>query len=384
MKILQIGKYYHPVLGGIETVVRNISEGLVAQGHEVTVICYAPDAPEITEEQLEGVRVIRVPMKGTLFSQPISFAYRKTILKHAPSYDLLHFHVPNPLAELSALSLPSKTRYVATFHAQIVRQKFLLPFYRPLVRHFLSGAQRILIPTQKHLTSSSFLNGFTERCVVVPFGIRGLGGASPAPSFSFGKTAEELKNRYGEFVLFVGRLVPYKGLRYLISAMGLLKTQHPLLKLVIVGEGPEEFSLMTQVAELGLQNQVHFVGRVSEDQELKAYYEACQFFVLPSISSAEAFGLVLLEAMQASKALITTELDSGVSEVNVHQATGLQVPPCNIPLLADALAKLAQNPALRTQMGVAGNLRLATHFSHEKMVTAHIRIYLEALHTSAL
>lgn len=383
MKILQIGKYYHPALGGIETVVRAVSEGLVSRGHSVTVLCYSSDVQEVSEDLLQGVKVLRVPMKGTLFSQPISFSYRNTLLQHAADYDLLHFHIPNPLAEFSALSLPPRLPYVATFHAQIVRQKLLRPFYRPLVRRLLKGAKQIILPTRKHLTSSSFLEGFGPQCTVIPFGLNSAASraSQPLPE-NLENFSQRLQNKHGKFILFVGRLVEYKGLTYLLDAMKVLHSKVPDLKLVIVGEGPEEFHLKLKTSELGLESVVHFAGRVSNDEDLKAYYHACRFFVLPSISPAEAFGLVLLEAMAFGKALITTELDSGVSEVNLHDVTGLQVPPCDSTLLAGALIELASNPALCEKLGQGGKQRLATEFTHERMIDAHLEVYNLALSTA--
>ncbi|MBI2711882.1 MAG: glycosyltransferase [Bdellovibrio sp.] len=127
MKILQVGKFYAPSLGGIETVVRTLSEGLVEKGTDVTVLCFSTQVKQITEDHLSGVRVLRVPTPLTLFSQPLSRHFIPTLLKEAEKHDVLHFHVPNPLAELGSLFLPEAPRYVATFHAEVQRQKLLKP-----------------------------------------------------------------------------------------------------------------------------------------------------------------------------------------------------------------------------------------------------------------
>ncbi|MBI2711881.1 MAG: glycosyltransferase [Bdellovibrio sp.] len=187
-----------------------------------------------------------------------------------------------------------------------------------------------------------------------------------------------MTRKYGAYFLFVGRLVSYKGLPYLIQAMGQIQTQMPL-NLVIVGEGPEQEALKLEVSRLGLEKRVYFEGRVQDDQDLVSYYRRCEFLVLPSITHAEAFGVVLLEAMRQGKPLITTQLKSGVSEVNPDGVTGFQVRPADSNELARAILRLTTNKQLCAELGEAAKKRFDNQYSLPKMVEAHLSLYQSVL-----
>src|SRR5437764_531691 len=142
-------------------------------------------------------------------------------------------------------------------------------------------------------------------------------------------------------LLFVGRLVYYKGVHILIEAASRWPGS-----IAIVGEGPLEAELRADVARRGLQERVVFAGRVSDD-DLPAYYQACDAFVLPSIARTEAFGVVQIEAMAAGRPVISTNLPTGVPWVNRDGVSGLVVAPDNADALGAALAELGEDEALR-------------------------------------
>ena len=175
-------------------------------------------------------------------------------------------------------------------------------------------------------------------------------------------------------MLCVGRLVSYKGVEFLIRALEGIKA-----RLWIAGTGPLEDSLKQLAKERGLAGQIEFLGRVS-DRDLIAYYHACDMFVLPSITTAEMFGVVQLEAMACRKPVISTNLPTGVSWVNQHEKTGYIVPPANSAELAKAIQKLVDNPQLREEMGEAGRMRVEKHFTSTRMAEAMLHVYQEMLH----
>ena len=144
MKVLHVGKFYYPEVGGIETVARTLSEGLVQKGVQVTVLSYSNEVKSIEHLSLNGVEVIRAPFQLKLLSQPISWPYLQTLSSLSSSYDLLHFHTPNPLAEAASLTYRNLPLYVVSYHADVLKQKLALSLYNPVLRRFLRRAGRIL------------------------------------------------------------------------------------------------------------------------------------------------------------------------------------------------------------------------------------------------
>jgi rhamnosyl/mannosyltransferase len=174
-----------------------------------------------------------------------------------------------------------------------------------------------------------------------------------------------------DLVLAVGRLVPYKGFRYLIAAMKSVAGN-----LVIIGKGPLEEDLRQYARELGVADKVHFLGLVPS---VRPYYRAASVLVLPSISRAEAFGLVQLEAMAAGLPVINTQIDSGVPEVCPNGITGITVPPCDSTALANSLHLLMENEELRSRLGSAARVRVREEYRLDLMVDRTVGLYDEVL-----
>ena len=372
MKILQVASYYAPTLGGMETVLQDLSEGLLAAGDQVTVLC-ASASHRGADEIMCGVRVLRSPSLGKLLSQPLTPLLPSALRRLHRSFDLVHLHMPNPLAEAAVASLPRGVPIVVTYHADVIRQKALKPFYGPVRRAVLERSRRIVVPTENHIRYSEVLPAFADKCTVVPFGIARARYLMTTASRA---RARELRDRLGRFVLFVGRLVYYKGLPQLIESM---RDVDPTLgRLVIVGDGPLRREVEAKVESLQLQERVTLAGAVPQ-AELNAYLEACQLLVLPSISRSEGFGMTQLEGMLFGKPLVTTRLPSGVQLVNVDGQTGLQVPPLDPRALAGALTRLLSDNALRVSMGAAALERVESRFSLDQMIRGYREAYRQAL-----
>ena len=288
--------------------------------------------------------------------------------------DLIHVHLANPLAELSALLADRDVPVVAHFHSDVVRP--LPPVFRTLYNQFLHAFYRrancIVVPTPQHIEISKFVPQYREKCRVVPFGI-------PVARFDLDeagrKRVDELRDG-PPTVLFVGRLVYYKGVEFLIRAMADTKA-----RLRIVGTGPLEDSLRALARQKGIADRVEFLGQVSE-QDLIAHYHACDVFALPSITNQEMFGLVQLEAMACRKPVISTNLPTGVPWVNQHGKTGYTVVPRNPEELACSIQRLLSSRELREEMGAAGRVRVEQHFTSAKMAEAMLQVYQEALSES--
>lgn len=364
MRVLQLGKFYDPFVGGMETVLKEMCESLADQVQFQVVV--ANTRWETTHET-RRVRVTRVASMGKLFSCSLAPSYPVWAKRFDP--DLIHVHLPNPLAELSALMADRDIPIVAQFHSDVVRQRSLLKVYGPFLDAFYRRASCIVVPTPRHIEISKYVSKYREKCRVVPFGV-------PLSRFELdeagSRKAEDLRDGMPT-VLCVGRLVSYKGVEVLIRALENIKA-----RLWIIGVGPLEDSLKRLAIERGLGDRVQFLGQVSEE-DLIAYYHACDVFVLPSITNAEMFGVVQLEAMACRKPVISTDLPTGVSWVNQHGNTGYVVPRENVRELARAIQRLLDNPQLREEMGEAGRERVEQYFTSTRMAEAMLDVYQEML-----
>jgi len=366
LRILHVYKDYFPVLGGIENHVKLLAEHQAAQGHEVTVLVTSP-GPRTTVEVLNGVQVIKAARLATVASTPLSLSLPWQFSRQRP--DLTHLHFPYPVGEMAHYLLGRGRRAVLTYHSDVVRQANLLRFYAPLMRRLLRRVQRIIVSSPNYLESSAVLREFRYKCQVVPYGIE--------RARFLAASAEQglaIRARYGggPLILFVGVLRYYKGLHYLLEAM----PQIPA-RLLIVGDGPMRGALQAQASALRLGDKVIFAGRVA-DEELPAYYRAADVFVLPASERSEAFGLVQLEAMTSGLPVVSTELGTGTSFVNLHGESGLVVPPKDPAALAQAINALLGDEPLRRRLGEGAKARSAL-FTVERMLAGIAEVYTQAL-----
>ena len=169
--------------------------------------------------------------------------------------------------------------------------------------------------------------------------------------------------------LYLGRLVYYKGLDYLLDALALV----PELRLVVAGDGVLRESLHAHAERLGLQDRIYWTGALSE-ADVSAVYSGADFFVLPSTHRTEAFGLVQVEAMAAGLPVVSARLGTGVEIVNEDGVSGIHVAPANASALADALHLLASDRACRDRLS-AGALRRAEDFTREQLAPRYRALY---------
>src|ERR1022692_1525236 len=366
MKVLQLGKFYDPIVGGMETALKDICESLADQVEFRLIVA---NTRARTEQENGKIRLTRVASMGKCLSLPMAPSF--PLWAQRFDADLIHVHLANPLAELSALLADRDIPIVAHFHSDVVRP--LPPVLRNVYKRFLHAFYRratsIIVPTPNHIEISNFVPKYRDKCHVVPYGI-------PLARFDLNekgrKKADELRDGLPT-VLFVGRLVYYKGVEFLIRAMENVKA-----RLWIVGTGPVEDSLRNLAKEKGLADRVEFLGQVS-NEDLVAYYHACDVFALPSITNQEMFGLVQLEAMACRKPVISTNLPTGVPWVNQHGKTGYTVTPREPGELARSIQLLLSSRERREDMGEAGRARVEQHFTSIKMAEAMLQVYQEAL-----
>ena len=304
--ILHVGKFYPPHAGGMETHLHDLVTGLVDR-YSVHVLV-ANDGIHRQNERSGGARITRVAKFGTVASMPVTPALPWEISRQRT--DLVHVHTPHPSAAFAVYVAQYRGPLIVTHHSDILGRDYLRLCVQPFIRHLMSRADRIIVTSQRYLESSKELDEYRQKCVVIPLAI---GEAALAPCKS--EEVAELRKVLGEnLIIAVGRLVHYKGFEYAIRAMTRVSGM-----LAIVGTGPLETQLRNLVAELKLTKKVCFLGKV---RDVRPYYAAAKVFVLPSVSRAEAFGLVQLEAMAAALPVVNTDIDSGVPEVSVMAELG--------------------------------------------------------------
>jgi rhamnosyl/mannosyltransferase len=374
MNILHIYKDYYPVLGGIENHVRVLAEAGVARGHDVSVLVTSRDR-HTRREELNGVQLIKTSRWINVSSAPISPAMFVEARKLARTADIIHLHFPYPLGELARLFSGARAKTIITYHSDIVRQKLLRTVYQPFLWRILRKAERIIATSGRYIDTSPYLSQFKGKCSIIPLGADVSQFAQLKPGLAADLRSRLLAHAAAaqdapQFVLLsVGRLRYYKGLDDLIRAL----PQIPHARYVIVGKGPMYAEWQQLARSVGVAERVLFAGEVS-DLELPYYYAACDLFVLPANARAEAFGTVIVEALAAGKPVISTEVGTGTSWVNVHGETGLVVPPHDPPALAAAINELLSDDQRRAQLGRAAQIRAQEEFTVERMID---RVYAE-------
>lgn len=367
LRVLHVGKFYPPARGGMEKVLQVLAES--ERGRVDSHVLVANDGPATVHDVVNGVTVTRVGAMTRVGAVAVcpAFPYWMSKLRA----DVMVIHEPNPVALVSHALVRPGAKVVFWVHAEVVRPAWRYNlFYRPFLRRLLNQADRIIVaspPVKEHAVA---LRPFLDKCVVIPYAIEPDQHALPATTVTeadawrAGTSVEPL-------VLFVGRLVGYKGVDILLRALVDVNA-----RAVIVGDGPLRGDLEQLARSLGLNDRVRLVGKASAG-ELASWYSACDLFVLPSVTRAEAFGIVQLEAMACRKPVISTDLPSGVPWVNQHGVTGLVVPPGDVAALASAIRTLAVNPELRRTMGEHGRARVERDFSIGRLAEQTTALYHE-------
>ena len=363
LSVLHVGKFYPPHNGGIETHLRDLA---ARQAKEVQVkVIVASSGLRQETSLMEGVSVTRVARLATIASMPICPGLISAI-RCSPA-DLVHIHMPNPGAALAFQMSGHTGKIVLTHHADTMGRKYLRRLSDPIVRSLMRRANRIIVTSNRYLNSSPELMPFRDKCRIVPLGIN-IQDVACTDS----EAVLRIREKFGEhLILAIGRLVPYKGFDVLIRAMKYVKA-----RLLLIGTGPQYESLVKLTASEKLEDRVSILGRVDD---IRPYLAAASIFVLPSVTRAEAFGIVQLEAMAAGLPVINTDINSAVPEVCVHGEMGITVPPSDAVSLTDAMNLLLDRDELRVQFGEASKAKVLAEYTTDLMAARTLSVYAEVL-----
>jgi rhamnosyl/mannosyltransferase len=373
MRVLHFYKTYLPdSMGGIEQVIFQLCDSSDRLGIDNTVLTLSND-PAPGPISIRQHKVHQARMDFQLASTGFSYSVFKKFRELAAEADVINYHFPWPFMDLVHFCSALKKPYVVTYHSDIVRQRHLLKLYRPLMRRFLNGADRIVAASPNYVHTSEVLKEYRDKTQIITYGLN----KASYPQRDAERIAQ-WKAKLGErFFLFVGVMRYYKGLHILLDA--LKGVDYPV---VIVGAGPLEKELHAQAQALGLRN-LHFLGRLGDEDKV-ALLELSYAIVFPSHLRSEAFGISLLEGAMYGKPMISSEIGTGTSYINIHNETGLVVPPSNPEAFREAMRTLWDNPAQAREMGIRAEERYRQLFTSEEMGRKWLQLYEALLEQKAL
>jgi len=368
VRILHVYRTYFPdSQGGLEEVIRQIC--INSARHDVTSRVFSLTSASDTEvvERPEA-NVFRASLDAEIASCGISFRGLGLFRQQAEWADIIHYHFPWPFADFLHFAGRITKPSLVTYHSDIVRQRLLGAVYTPVMRRFLSSVDRIVCTSPNYFATSNTLSRFSDKVDIIPIGLNE--SSYPVANAS---TDESVGKNFGDnYFLFVGVLRYYKGLHILLEAM-----RGADYNVVIVGSGPTETELRKQAADGSITN-VIFAGSVDDDTKV-ALFKQAKGVVFPSYLRSEAFGVTLLEGAMFARPLISTEVGSGTSHVNVHGETGYVVTPGSARELRDAMDQLHNNPDAAKLLGKRARERYEKLFTGELMGARYTGLYRELL-----
>ena len=360
MRIVHLGKYYPPAVGGIETHTRTLARGLAARGHAVTVVAVGHDTGPagVTRERDGPVAVVRVGRRASVAKFDVAPGLTATLRRLlADPPDVWHLHAPNVTMTLAVLALPRLRPLVITHHADIDRHHALRHLVRPFESRLYRRADLLLATSPPAADGSPRLAGCRAKVEVLPLGLDLRPFTDPSP----GAVACANRHRHndpGPRWLTVGRLVPYKALDVALRALRRVPGT-----LLVVGTGPMGAAWRALAATLGVADRVAWCGRVSPDELAGAYLAATAHW-FPSNAPAEGFGLVQVEAMASGCPTVNAAVPrSGIGWVCRDGVSGLTVPVNDPAAFAAAAHRLLSEPGLRDRLSADGRREACERFT---------------------
>jgi glycosyltransferase involved in cell wall biosynthesis len=365
LRIIQTPARFYPFYGGVEKYVLELSKKLVGLGNEVTVAC--ADEPHAESEDVEGIKVIRLPYITKVANTNITPRLFRTLIRE--KFDVVHTHIPTPWsADVSALaSMLKRKPLCVTYHNDLTGQGIngiVAQLYNSTLLHLVLWRAKTIVVTQpKYTEYSSHLKLHKEKIVIIPPGVT-------EPVHSGGP---ERKVDCVFFMSVLDKHHDYKGLDVLLQAMTKVRIKRPSAKLLIGGGGESICKYKLLAERLGIIDSVEFLGALS-DQELADTYRTSSIFVLPSLNKLEGFGIVALEALSFGTPVITTHV-AGSSEFISRNRAGLIVPPADIDALSNAILILLEDHSEARLMGERGAAAVSQEFSWGSIARQIIEAY---------
>ena len=347
-----LSDYFYPQIGGgVEKVVYETSKRLAKMGCEVLVITLGKCSSQNNYE-IDGINVCRLPAYDLTENFGLQLCFPKNVFSAfqvAKKFNPDIIHANNIFFTTSLLAVMLKLlhhkKLVITAHLGDVRKLALVGRLKALTASFyeyslgiftLASSDKVIAVSESVRDYMISLGVSPKKVYVIQNGVD-LEGFLPANPNSDTKYCN---------VLFVGRLLPNKGLKYLIEAAELIVTKtSKKIKFKIVGDGAHKAQFEELVACKGLNDYFVFLGKVPS---ISAIFQDGGIFVRPSLT--EGMPLTVLEAMASQLPTIASNV-AGTSELVIQNKTGLLVESGNIEQLADAILRLVESPELAQNLG---------------------------------
>lgn len=373
MRIAHVVVTYPPYRGGMGNVARAYVEGLSARGHDIEVF-----TPTYGDEPDSDPRVHRLRP----WLRHGQCAVLPSLLTACRGFDLVHLHFPfYGAAQFGALRrrLRRRPRLVLTYHmdadAPGVRGAIFALHRRLCLPWIVRSADRVLVSSRDYAAQAALARvaGVQAKIEEHPFGVDIERFAPGPPAAARARLGVDDATTVG----FVGGLDAahaFKGLGVLLQAVGGLSGD---IRLLVCGDGALRPQYEARARESGLGRRVRFLGGVSDDR-LPDVYAAADLIAFPSVSRAEAFGLVALEAAASGRAVVASDLP-GVRTVVRDGVTGILVPPGDATRLTQALAGLIADPNRRQALGVAARARVERELTWDHALDRLLATYRAVL-----
>jgi len=373
IKVLHVFKTYFPdPVGGIQEVIKQVALSTNKYNIESKIFVLSPN-PEPKIIYAEEGQVIRekswmCPASCDL-GGPSSLTTFKELIEWC---DVIHYQFPWPFADVLHLLNDIKKPSLMSYQSDIVRQRFLGILYNPLLQKTLSSVDMVVASSPNYAETSKVLRQYVppEKLKIIPNGIIDYKDEYVSEK-STATILDKFNIKNSPYVLSIGALRYYKGLHTLIDAS--LKIN---AKIIIAGSGPEEIALKEQAANLNVTN-INFVGHITDEEKI-ILLRNCNVYALPSHVRSEAFGMVLVEASMFAKPMVSCEINSGMSFININKKTGLTVPPESPEDFSNAVNTLLDKDIAR-QYGDAARTRYEENFSGEALGLAYSNLYKELI-----
>lgn len=377
LRVIHLAKYYPPYRGGIETHVQTLARTQSQLGLDVYVICIncfdklgnLSAKTQTSYEKDEQVNIIRIGRITSIarFDICLNIAQELSSLIDHPN-TIVHLHTPNPTMLLALATLFQPVNLVITHHSDVIKQKVLKYLLRPFETLVYGRSHKILTTSSQYIEGSRFLHLYRDKLSYLPLSLEQSSYRYPSSdAIAF---TNELKQTYSDPIwLAVGRLVYYKAIHIAIEAL-----KYTSGTLLIIGVGSLEYELKRLAQKFGVENRVIWLGSVSQDKLIGAYYAATALW-FPSNLRSEGFGMVQIEAMASGCPVINADIPcSGVPWVSRHEQEGLTVPVNDPIALAKAANRLLEEPALREKFSIASRDR-ASYFDPIALAKQSIDFY---------
>jgi glycosyltransferase involved in cell wall biosynthesis len=364
LRVLHVYKTWTPEsYGGVEQFISTLCLETEKMGIKNRVL-YLGKNKKPTLKGHDNIKGICFPLDIEVASTGFSFSMLKNFSRLEEWCDILHFHFPWPFGDLIHFLSRSSKPMIISYHSDIFKQRYLKIIYKPLMNYFLKKANIIVPASPNYVLSSPVLKKYKSKVEVIPYGLVDQVDHTPNP-----ERVSYWRNQVGEnFAFFMGVLRYYKGLHTLMEASR--KVSGPI---VIAGAGPMEKEIKDFAESHNLTN-IKFVGRISEEDK-DILYRLSRFFVFPSHVRSEAFGISLLEAAMHGKPMISCEIGTGTTFININGKTGVVIEPENVEMLSVAMNKLFEQSEEYLEYSKNARQRFEELFTAKKMASSYLELY---------